>query len=470
VENSVPQDFREDLARQQDADIVRRGIPSIWAGILLIQFVLLAGSLFREHPAAVTWFATSALAGYLGRLLLLLRKDALYHPSPKRWRAAFCVCQWISAGAWGVLVGACEFWYGYTHWNTVVIAFCALGLSAGALIALTPRLLYLYGHLVPLLVPCTAVPLWRGGDGLVIGGLWTAFTVFLMVQGRHLNIQYREAFKDRHLLESATKLAEAANQAKSRFLANISHELRTPMNGIIAMTELALETNLSSEQHGLLDTARNSALSLLQLINDVLDFSEIEARRVSLSRETFDIRTLVSETISAFLPQTRAKNLSLNDEMALRVPNQVCGDPARLRQVLVNLLSNAIKFTPSGGVSLRISVDSIGSSDILLHFAVKDSGIGVPRDKQEVIFHAFSQADESMTRPYGGTGLGLTISARLVTLMDGTIWLESEPGQGSTFHFTARFEVPETLRVADQSIETPMAMLTSTEPAAGQAR
>ena len=470
MENSVPQDFREELARQQDADIARRGVPAIWAGILLIQFVLLAGNLFKEHPAAVTWFAASALAGYLGRLLLVLRKDALYDPSLPRWRAAFCVCQWISSGAWGLLVAACEVWYGYTHWNTVVLTFCALGLSAGALIALTPRLLYLYAHLVPLLVPCTAVPLWRGGDGLVIGGLWTAFTVFLMVQGRQLNIQYRYAFKDRRLLESATKLAEAANQAKSRFLANISHELRTPMNGIIAMTELALETNLSNEQHGLLDTARNSALSLLQLINDVLDFSEIEARRVSLSRENFDIRMLVSETISAFLPQTRAKNLSLSDEIALRVPNQVCGDLGRLRQILVNLLSNAVKFTHSGGVSLRISVDSIASSDILLHFVVKDSGIGVPHDKQEVIFHAFSQADESMTRPYGGTGLGLTISARLVSLMGGTIWLESEPGQGSTFHFTSRFELPEAWRVANQAIETPMAMLSSTEPATGEVR
>jgi len=470
VENSAPLDFRQDLAQQQDADIAHRGIPSIWTGILLIQFVLLAGNLFKEHPAAVTWFATAALAGYLVRLLLVLRKDALYAPSPARWRSAFCVCQWISAGAWGLLVGACEVWYGYTHWNTVVITFCALGLSAGALIALTPRLLYLYGHLVPLLVPCTVVPLWRGGDGFVIGGLWTAFTVFLMVQGRHLNIQYREAFKDRCLLESATQLAEAANQAKSRFLANISHELRTPMNGIIAMTELALETNVSNEQRGLLDTARNSALSLLQLINDVLDFSEIEARRVTLSRDTFDLRLLVSETINAFLPQTRAKNLGLNDEIALRVPNYVCGDPERLRQVLVNLLSNAVKFTHSGGVSLRISVDCIGPSDILLHFAVNDSGIGVPRDKQEVIFHAFSQADESMTRPYGGTGLGLTISARLVALMGGTIWLESEPDHGSTFHFTARFELPEAWKAGDQSAESAMPVLTSTEPTAGETR
>lgn len=469
METSESQAFRDDLTRQQDADISRRMIPALWGTIIAIQFILLAGSFFKEHPVAITWFAVFAFTGTLGRLFLVLRKDSLYSYSPRRWRLAFLLCQSISSGSWGVLVAACDVWYGYTHWNTVLVAFCSLGLSSGALISLTPSPRYLYGHLVSLLIPCTLTPLWRGGDGFVIGGLWTLYTAFLMVQGRRLNVQYREAFRDRKLLESATHLAEAANEAKSRFLANISHELRTPMNGILGMTELTLETNLSSEQRGLLDTARNSALSLLQLINDVLDFSEIEAHRVTLSHDLFDIRRLVSETISAFHPQTRAKDLALNDEIALRVPNQVCGDSARLRQVLVNLLSNAVKFTHAGGISLRVSVDSIDSKEILLHFAVKDSGIGVAQDKRDLIFHAFSQADESMTRPYGGTGLGLTISARLVALMGGSIWLESEPGLGSTFHFTSRFELPEpppeTAEPAESDLVFSGTDLGSTEPA-----
>jgi len=238
-------------------------------------------------------------------------------------------------------------------------------------------------------------------------------------------------------------MAESASEAKSRFLANISHELRTPMNGIIGMTELTLDTDLSSEQRALLDGARQSALSLLRLLNDVLDFSEIEARRLRLEHASFDIRKLIAETVHAVAHQALQKNLALNDEVALRVPDRVTGDPVRLRQVLVNLLQNAVKFTPSGSILLRTGVESINNNEVCLHFTVKDTGIGIPKDKQAVIFQAFSQADESMTRPYGGTGLGLTISARLVELMRGRIWLESQPGQGSTFHFTARFSLTE---------------------------
>jgi signal transduction histidine kinase len=266
--------------------------------------------------------------------------------------------------------------------------------------------------------------------------MWILYSAFLVLQGRNLNAQYRTALQDRQQLEAAKKMAEAANEAKSSFLANISHELRTPMNGILGMTELALETDLSAEQRSLLDTAKNSALSLLHLLNEVLAFSELEAHLARIERTRFDVRKLVSESISALAAAARQKNLTLSYQMALRVPDEVIGDARGLRQILDNLLGNAIKFTDTGGIALRIGVESIDSSQICLHFSVKDTGIGIPPEKQGIIFQAFSRADESMTRRYGGTGLGLTISARLVALMGGKIWVESEPGQGSTFHFT----------------------------------
>jgi len=427
---------------QQDTDLTRRAIPAIWATIVAIQFLLLAGTYFREHPAASTAFATACIAACLARLMLVLRKDAMYRAAPFRWRVMFSACQVIFSLAWGTFVASCYIWYGYTNWNSVLMTFCTLGLSAGALISLTPRLLQLYLYLLPMLVPSTGVSLFKGGNGYVVGGMWLVYTVFLVAEGRHLNSQYRRAFEDGQSLESARKMAEAANRAKSSFLANISHELRTPMNGIIGMTELALDTELTPEQRVLLETARGSALSLLELINSVLDFSEIEARRMALDNTVFNLRQLISQTIAAFVPQARAKNLTLTEELALRVPNEVSGDPVRLRQVLTSLLSNAIKFSDFGLVTVHIGLESMTERQVCLHISVKDTGIGIPEEKREVIFHAFSQADESMTRPYGGTGLGLTLSARLVALMGGRIWVESQIGHGSTFHFTACLDLP----------------------------
>jgi signal transduction histidine kinase len=266
--------------------------------------------------------------------------------------------------------------------------------------------------------------------------------VFLLTQGRQLSAQYRKSFEDRRLLESSKKMAEAANEAKSHFLANISHELRTPMNGIIGMTELALDTELSAVQRDLLETSRNSAISLLYLLNDVLDFSRMESKSVELDNIPFDLSKLVSDTVRAFETQAQQKSLSLNYEVSSEIPSQVTGDPARLRQILVNLLGNALKFTSAGSVSIRATVESSGSREIQVRLAVTDTGIGIPVEKQSVIFQPFAQADGTMTRKYGGAGLGLSISMRLVELMGGDMGIASEPGKGSTFHFSVRFTRP----------------------------
>jgi len=271
---------------------------------------------------------------------------------------------------------------------------------------------------------------------------WVLFeNVFLIQSCLVTTREMKESATKQAELEATRSAAEAASRAKSEFLANMSHEIRTPMNGIMGMTEILMTTDLNSEQTEYLNMVKSSSDSLLQVINDILDFSKIEAGKLDLDPVPFKLREILQDSVKSLSVRAAQKRLELACHLETNVPENLFGDPVRLRQVVLNLVGNALKFTEQGEIIVNVAIESVSDEHLCLHFSIRDTGVGIPKEKQSSIFESFTQADGSMSRKYGGTGLGLTISNRLVNMMGGKIWVESEVGKGSTFHFTSSFQI-----------------------------
>jgi len=436
-----------DLHRRVDLSMSRRSLPGLPAYPLVCLILGFSFTYIQDHPEWVYSLTAASLVLAVARAVLVAGFERLYDRNPRLWKTSFVTGVLLAGGLWSALATRAVLLYGFQWTGLVAMLITAVFCTMSLLVYAQDFRLILCFNVVMIAPMAAALFLLGSREGYSLALSILFYALYVVLQARQVNREHWQAWVNTKLLEvrateleEARNLAETANRAKSEFLANMSHEIRTPMYGIVGSIEQLRKSNLPTQDREFVETVSTSAGVLLELIDDVLDFSKIEAGKMTLQRVGFRLTDIADLVMEMFAPRAADKTIDLELDVAEGLPSRLLGDPSRLQQVLINLVSNAIKFTDQGAVRLRLEPQGLEDGQHRVRFSVTDTGIGIPREAQRGLFDAFTQVDSSPTRRFGGTGLGLAISRRIVQMMGGELELESAPGVGSKFFFTAVFD------------------------------